>query len=69
MDQSLIDVTRLHGQVRTGDEVVLIGRQGEEEITADELARVLETINYEIVTAIAARVQRIAMDRSIAQLA
>lgn len=59
MDQSLIDVTRLHGQVRTGDEVVLIGRQGEEEITADELARTLGTINYEIVTAIAARVHRV----------
>jgi alanine racemase len=67
MDQSLIDVTRLHGQVRTGDEVVLIGRQGEEEITTDELARTLGTINYEIVTAIAARVHRIAMDRDTAQ--
>jgi alanine racemase len=59
MDQSLLDVTRLHRQVEPGDEVVLIGRQGEQEITADELAGTLGTINYEIVTAIAQRVHRV----------
>ena len=58
MDQSLIDVTVLRGRVREGDEVVIIGRQGNEEITADELAAKLGTINYEIVTAIANRVPR-----------
>jgi alanine racemase len=58
MDQSLIDVTPLRGRVSLGDEVVLIGRQGQDEITADELAEKLGTINYEIVTAIAARVPR-----------
>jgi alanine racemase len=58
MDQSLLDVTRLHRQVAPGDEVVLIGRQGEQEITADELAGTFGTINYEIVTAIAQRVHR-----------
>lgn len=61
MDQSLLDVTRLHRQVEPGDEVVLIGRQGEQEITADELAGTLGTINYEIVTAIAQRVHRVAI--------
>jgi len=60
MDQSLVDVTALLGRVAPGAEAVLIGRQGEEEITADELAARLGTINYEIVTAIAARVPRIA---------
>jgi alanine racemase len=60
MDQSLVDVTTLRGHVRPGDEVVLIGRQGEEEITADELANKLGTINYEIVTTIAQRVHRVA---------
>jgi alanine racemase len=61
MDQSLVDVTALHGQVALGDEVVLIGRQGREEVKADELATKLMTINYEIVTAIAERVQRVAV--------
>jgi alanine racemase len=59
MDQSLIDVTALRGQVALGDEVVIIGRQGEEEVTADELAHLLGTINYEVVTAISQRVPRI----------
>jgi alanine racemase len=59
MDMSLIDVTALRGQVELGDEVVLIGRQGNEEVTADELAAKLGTINYEIVSAISHRVPRI----------
>lgn len=61
MDQSLIDVTALRGKVGLGDEAVLIGTQGDEEITADEMAASLGTINYEIVTQIAARVPRIAV--------
>jgi alanine racemase len=61
MDQSLIDVTVLRGRVQAGDEVVIIGRQGNEEIRADELAAKLGTINYEIVTAIANRVPRVAI--------
>jgi alanine racemase len=59
MDQSLVDVTALRGRVSVGDEVCLMGRQGEEEVTADEWARRLGTINYEIVTAILPRVPRI----------
>jgi alanine racemase len=59
MDQSLVDVTPLRGTVALGDEVVLIGRQGNEEVTADELAEKLGTINYEIVTRIAQRVPRL----------
>ncbi len=61
MDQSLVDVTPLRGRVALGDEVVVIGRQGDAEVSADELAATLDTINYEIVTAIAARVPRIAV--------
>jgi alanine racemase len=61
MDMSLIDVTALRGRVALGDEVVIIGRQGAEEVTADELAGKLGTINYEIVSAIAHRVPRIAV--------
>jgi alanine racemase len=59
MDQSLVDVSALRGRVAVGDEVVLIGRQGEEEVSADELAEAIGTINYEIVSSIARRVPRI----------
>lgn len=61
MDQTLVDVSALRGRVALGDEVVLIGRQGDAEIGADELADRLGTISYEIVTAIAARVPRLAL--------
>ncbi|SHO43498.1 alanine racemase [Desulfopila aestuarii] len=59
MDQCMIDVTPLGNSVSLGDEVVIIGNQGSETITADELAAKQETINYEIVTAISQRVPRI----------
>ncbi|MGB9594062.1 MAG: alanine racemase, partial [Anaerolineae bacterium] len=58
MDQTMIDVTGIP-DVRQGDEVVLIGRQGQEEITADEVAARLGTINYEVVSEILARVPRV----------
>jgi alanine racemase len=58
----VIDVTARRGQVELGDEVVVIGRQGKEEITAEELAGKLGTINYEIVTAISHRVPRVAVE-------
>ena len=58
MDQSMIDVTHIPG-VRIGDEVVLIGRQGDDEITAEEVAKHLGIINYEVVSGILARVPRI----------
>jgi len=48
MDQTMIDVTGLP-QVEIGDEVVLWGRQGQEEITVEEIADKIETINYEVV--------------------
>jgi alanine racemase len=59
MDMTLIDVTALRGRVEPGDEVVVIGRQGNETITAEELATKLSTINYEIVTRISHRVPRV----------
>ncbi len=61
MDMSLIDVTAIRGRVAPGDEVVVIGRHENEEITADELAAKLGTINYEIVTCISHRVPRVAV--------
>jgi alanine racemase len=44
--------------VAVGDEVVLLGRQGDAEITAEEWAERLETINYEVVCQIGPRLPR-----------
>ncbi len=57
MDQFVVDVSEA-GAVAVGDEVVLIGAQGEDCITADEVARQAETINYEVVTGLTARPPR-----------
>ena len=58
MDMCMIDVTDLPGEVRPGDEVILIGRQGDEQITVEDLADRLGTISYEVVTQILTRVPR-----------
>jgi len=57
MDQLVVEVTD-GPAVAVGDEVVLIGRQGDEEITADEWARLLDTISYEIVCGFGPRLPR-----------
>ncbi len=57
MDQIVVDVTHIP-DIAQGDEVVLIGRQGEDEIRAEEVGRWAETINYEITTALLPRVTR-----------
>ena len=57
MDQSAINVTDVPGVIE-GDEVVLIGRQGDDELTADDLARHVGTISYEILCGISERVPR-----------
>lgn len=59
MDQSVIDVTEIP-DVAPGDEVVLLGQQGTETITAYDHANVADTIPWEIFTRIGARVPRIA---------
>ncbi len=56
MDQLMVDVG--DAPVEVGDEVVLLGHQGDETITADEWAERLGTIAYEIVTGIGPRVPR-----------
>ena len=58
MDQTLADVSGLP-HVNAGDEVVLIGRQGNEEILASELAQKSGTIAWEIFTGITQRVVRV----------
>lgn len=57
MDMTMIDVTDIP-DVCEGDEAVLIGRQGAEEITAEDVAAALGTISYEVVTQIMPRVPR-----------
>jgi alanine racemase len=58
MDQCMLDVSHIPG-VNTGDEVVLIGQQGGETLTAEMVATRLGTINYEVVSEILARVPRV----------
>lgn len=58
MDYTMIEVTGIPGVV-VGDEVVLIGRQGDDAITAEAAASWLGTINYEVVAAILPRVPRL----------
>jgi len=58
MDQCMVDVTDIP-QTRMGDEVVLIGRQGDAMLTAEQVAERLGTINYEVVAEILARVPRV----------
>ena len=58
MDQLMLDVTGVPG-VKTGDTVTLIGRDGDEAVTADGLAAASGTIGYEIVCGIATRVPRV----------
>lgn len=57
MDQMVVDVSHVPGVVQ-GDEAVLVGKQGGEEITVEELANLAGTIPYEILTGIGRRVTR-----------
>jgi alanine racemase len=58
MDMCMIDVTDVPN-VREGDDVVLIGSQGSERITAEDIAAMTGTIAYEVLCGISNRVPRI----------
>ncbi len=62
MDQIMVDVTDIK-DVKTEDIAVLIGKQGNEEITTTKIARMAGTIPYEIFTSINKRVQRVYSDK------
>ncbi len=62
MDHFMADVSHLEG-VEPGEEVVLLGKQGDKEITAQDMADWLDTIHYEIVTCVGKRVPRVYVDR------
>jgi alanine racemase len=55
----MVDVTDVQGSVSIGDEVVLMGDDGGDKITAEEIARLMGTINYELVCGISKRVPRV----------
>jgi alanine racemase len=57
MDQFVVEVTHIE-DVTVGDEVVAIGKQGEERITPEEVADWADTINYEITTGLLPQVVR-----------
>lgn len=58
MDQCMIDVTDVD-DVRVGDEVILMGSDGNLSITAEDIASMLGTINYEVVCMFSKRVPRV----------
>lgn len=62
MDQTMLDITEIPN-VNVGDEVVIIGRQGNEHIDAEELAIWADTISYEVLLAVMARVPRIYLNQ------
>jgi alanine racemase len=57
MDQLMVDVG--DDDVRAGDEVVLIGSQGDACVRAEEWGDLLDTIGYEIVCGVSSRVPRV----------
>ena len=58
MDQFVVEVSDIAGVLRD-DEAVLIGQQGDERLSAEEVASWAETINYEVVTGLLPRVPRV----------
>jgi len=58
MDQCMVDVTNLDCKVEVGDEVVLIGAQGDNLITAEDVALSIGMINYELVCIVGKRIPR-----------
>jgi alanine racemase len=62
MDYIMVDVTDVPN-VSSGDEVILMGKQGKERITAEEIARKIHSISYEVFCSIGKRVPRVYENR------
>lgn len=58
MDLTVVDITDVPG-VRLGDVATLLGADGEEVITLDEVAELAGTVNYEILTGFTRRLPRV----------
>lgn len=67
MDLVTIDVTDVPG-ADVGDEVVLLGAQGDAEISVEELAKKLDTISYEIFCSVGSRVPRVYLDGRVVRI-
>jgi alanine racemase len=63
MDFIMVDVTSIPG-VSIGDEVILMGKQGKEEISAEEIAEKVNSISYEVLCSIGKRVPRVYKGRN-----
>jgi alanine racemase len=59
MDQCMVDVTDVTGDINVGDEAILIGKKGDLKISAYEIADIMGTIPYEIICIIGKRVPRV----------
>jgi alanine racemase len=59
MDQCMIDVTDIGGNVKVGDEVIILGEQGNLKFNADDFAEIMGTINYEILCMLKYRIPRV----------
>lgn len=59
MDQLMVDITDAVDEIKQGDEVVLIGRQGSECIPVEEVAAVNDSFNYEVVCNVNRRIPRV----------
>lgn len=58
MDQCMVDVTDI-GQVKEGDEVILLGEQNGVKFDAEDMAEIIGTISYEVICMISKRVPRV----------
>lgn len=58
MDAMMVDITEIYG-TKIGDEVVLLGKQGEEEITVREIANLSNTVTYDIMNSWRSRLPRV----------
>lgn len=59
MDQCMIDVTDVGGDIKVGDEVIILGEQGNLKFNADDFAEIMGTINYEILCMLKYRIPRV----------
>lgn len=59
MDQCMIDITDINGDIKVGDEVIILGEQNGLRFNADNFAEIMGTINYEILCMLKYRIPRV----------